>query len=113
MDDMGDMDDQSMNDASLLDSIDGPEEDTMFGSEGDGVGGSKKSLQYQTILALQELGLVIAVALMVGIIFMLMISVEKLWNSLSEYYYKRFGDEKEEDEEDPAALVGTFKRYKN
>ena len=110
---MSDMDDQSMNDASLLDSIDGQEEDTMFEIDGDGAGGRKLTLQRQTILALQELGLVIAVALMVGIIFMIMIYVEKTVNSISEYYHKRFGDQEEEDEEDPAALVGTFKRYKN
>ena len=113
MDDMGDMDDQSMNDASLLDSMDELGEDTVFGADGDGAGGQKQTLQFQTIRALQELGLVIAVALMVGIIFMSMISVEKLWNSISDYYYKRFGDVQEDDEEDPAALVGTFKRYKN
>ena len=78
---MGDMDDQSMNDASLLDSIDSLDE-TMMGMEGEGVGGSKLTLQHQTILALQELGLVIAVALMVGIIFMIMIYVEKSVNSI-------------------------------
>ena len=109
---MGDMDDQSMNDASLLDSIDSLDE-TMMGMEGEGIGGSKLTLQHQTILALQELGLVIAVALMVGIIFMIMIYVEKSVNSISDYYNKRFGDGPEDDEEDPAALVGTFKRYKN
>ena len=113
MDDMGDMDDQSMNDASLMDSIDTLEEG-MMGIDGEGTGGTKLTLQHQTILALQELGLVIAVALMVGIIFMIMIYVEKSVNSISEYYNKRFGEEpKEMDEEDPAALVGTFKRYKN
>ena len=73
----------------------------------------KPSLQFQTILALQQLGLVISVVLMVATIFMVMIFLEKSWNMLIEYYNKRFGEEDVDDAEDPAALVGTFKRYKN
>ena len=112
MDDMG-SDDSAMNDASLLDGMETLEDDMLLdGGEG-GAGGPKRTLQYQTFMALKELGLVIAVALMVGIIFMLMIYLEKSWNYLSESYNKRFGEEKEDDVEDPAALVGTFKRYKN
>ena len=73
----------------------------------------KPSLQFQTILALQQLGLVISVVLMVATIFMVMIFLEKSWKMLIEYYNKRFGEEDVDDAEDPAALVGTFKRYKN
>lgn len=79
-------------------------------------GGAKKmaNLRVQTLLALQELGIVIAVAFMVGGIFMLMIFVEKIWDQVMTAYQKRFGAYKEDDvEADPAALVGTFKRYKN
>ena len=114
MDDMGG-DDATMDmDSTLLDGMEteGDMENILGGDES-GQGGSTRSLQFQTLLALKELGLVIAVALLVGIIFMLMISLEKAWNGLSDYYNKKFGEEKEDDEEDPAALVGTFKRYKN
>jgi len=78
-------------------------------------GNQKKmaNLKVQTLLALQELGIVIAVAFMVGGIFMLMIFVEKIWDQAMTAYQKKFGTYKEDDVEDPAALVGTFKRYKN
>ena len=78
-----------------------------------GKDGQSASLQVQSLLALQELGIVVAVALMVGIIFMLMIVFEKTCNCVTEFYQKRVGTYEEEDAEDPAALVGTFKRYKN
>ena len=80
-----------------------------------GLGNQKKlaNLKVQTLLALQELGIVIAVAFMVGGIFMLMIFVEKIWDGAMTAYQKKFGGYKEDDVEDPAALVGTFKRYKN
>jgi len=108
------MDDMAMDESSLLDGMEQEGEfDMMLDGEGDGKGAQTRSLQYQSLLALKELGLVIAVALMVGIIFMLMIWLEKGWNNLSELYNKKFGEEKEDDVEDPAALVGTFKRYKN
>ena len=73
----------------------------------------KPNLHFQTILALQQLGLIPSVILMVATIFMVMISLEKTWNSLFEFYNKKFGDEKVDDVEDPAALVGTFRQYKN
>ena len=113
MDDMG-SDDSAMNDASLLDGMEMEGDEEMLISGGDdGVVGKPQSLKLQSLLALQELGIVIAVALMVGIIFMMMILLEKTMNSVSEFYNKRFGEGEEEDVEDPAALVGTFKRYKN
>ena len=46
------------------------------GADGGGPGGgkeTKKSLRLQTLLALQELGIVIGVAIMVAAIFMLMV----------------------------------------
>ena len=60
----------------------------------------------------QELGMVIGVAFLVGILFLLMIYVEKAWTSTTDRLHDMCG-RKPKDEEDPAALVGTFKRYKN
>jgi hypothetical protein len=73
---------------------------------------SRAKLASQSIVAFQELGMVIGVAFLVCALFMLMIYMEKLWTSTVD----KLGDlcgKKKEDEEDPAALVGTFKRYKN
>ena len=102
-----------MVDPSLMDVDIGGEE--LLDSGGLGFGNQKKlaNLKVQTLLALQELGIVIAVAFMVGGIFMLMIFVEKIWDQVMTAYQKKFGGYKEDDVEDPAALVGTFKRYKN
>ena len=84
-----------------------------FGASGALNGGNKANLTVQTLLALKELGIIVGVAFMVGGIFFLMISIEKFMDSVSTTYQKKFGDYKEDDVEDPAALVGTFKRYKN
>jgi hypothetical protein len=102
-----------MDESSLLDGMETEMDDEVLDGGEDGQGGATRSLQFQTLLAIQELGLVIGVALTVGILFMLMIYLEKGWNTLSEIYHKRFVEENEDDIEDPAALVGTFKRYKN
>ena len=114
MDDMG-SDDSGGGDAgmdpSLLEGQEGEFEDTMFDGGPGGNGGGTASLKVQTLLALKELGIVIAVALMVVIIFFLMIFIEKAWISMSDLYQKKV-KKVEEDVEDPAALVGTFKRYK-
>ena len=87
--------------------------DTGFGGGGSGKN-SIENLKMQTLLALQELGIVIGVAFMVASIFVLMVYTEKVVLSLRTKYRKHFGGQEEEDvEADPAALVGTFKRYKN
>ncbi len=81
-----------------------------------GVTGQREAvnLKVQTLLALQELGIVIGVAIMVGFIFLLMVFMEKLFNGVVSKYHKRFGSRQTEiADEDPAKLVGTFKRYKN
>ncbi len=54
----------------------------------------------------------IGVVFLVGFLFMGMIAIEKMWEFVETKYNEHFGIV-EEDEEDPAALVGTFKRYKN
>ena len=50
---------------------------------------------------------------MVGVLFFCMVAVDKAREFLGEQWTKLFGREKVEDPEDPAALVGSFKRYKN
>ena len=109
--DMGD--DSAMSDPSLLEGNEGEFEDMMMDDGLMGKGGQTASLKNQTLLALQELGIVIGVALMVCIIFMLMVFFETVCTKVTDLYQKRFGNEDEMDAEDPAALVGTFKRYKN
>ena len=52
------------------------------------------------------------VVFLVGIMFMLLVLLEKMWKKLVwKYQVVCIGTV--EQEEDPAALVGTFKRYKN
>ena len=87
--------------------------DMEFGASGTFNGVNKVTLTVQTLLALKEFGIIVGAFLMVGGIFFLMISIEKFLDNLSTSCQKKFGDYKEDDVEDPAALVGTFKRYKN
>ena len=56
---------------------------------------------------------VIGVALLVGVLFFLMIAVEQAFEWLGNQCSKTFGSKSSKDPEDPAALVGSFKRYKN
>ena len=57
--------------------------------------------------------LVVGVCLMVGILFFLMIAVEQAYDWILGKMKKVVGTKKTEDPEDPASLVGSFKRYKN
>lgn len=86
-----------------------------MGGAHSGMKGKMANLRVQTLLALQELGIVVAVAFLVGIIFMLMIFVEKMWDRMTSAIHRRMGGIAPIalDSENPAALVGTFKRYKN
>jgi len=94
--------------------------ESMNAPEGDAVedeGGPKGKLNkltaiQQTSLALQQLGIVIGVAFMVAFLFMVMIGLEKLWDKMEESY-RNFRGKGPAPEVDPAALVGTFSRYKN
>ena len=54
---------------------------------------------------------VAGVAFMVGFLFMLMVGVEILWEKAQEKYQEVTGKPQQE-EKDPASLVGTFSRYK-
>ena len=51
-------------------------------------------------------------ALLVGILFMINIGIDLLIDWVSDKLSEMFGKKKVEDPENPAALVGTFKRYK-
>ena len=119
--DMGDMGDdggggggEDMSDVldpTMLMGEDGSMDFAMTGATG-GKNGIE-SLRNQSVVALQELGIVIGVALMMGSIFLLLVYMEKAFDALATKYNQRFGAKSAQDEESPAALVGTFKRYKN
>lgn len=68
------------------------------------------SLLDQTENALQQFSIVVGVCLMVGLLFFLMVGIELSMDWLGS---KMKRSKKEPDPEDPAALVGSFKRYKN
>ena len=75
-----------------------------------GLGRSKlSSLEVQTSLAFQELGIVIGVAFIFVFLFFLLIYTEKLGTCLID----KLQAKKPPDEENPAALVGTYKSNKN
>lgn len=92
------------------------------GSRKDGGGGKTKkgdkidhgTMAEQTIQAALQFGVLVAVALMVGILFMLNVGVELFVDAVKEKLSDIFGAKKTLDieDQDPAALVGTFKRYK-
>jgi len=71
----------------------------------------EKTFLEESTLALQQLGVIIGVAFMVGFLFMLMVGVEILWEKAQEKYQEVTGKPQQE-EKDPASLVGTFSRYK-
>ena len=72
------------------------------------------SVGEQSVLALQQLAVVVGVALLVGSCFMLMIGLELGLSWLEDRCSSFCGGRKKSQEEvvDPAALVGSFKRYK-
>ena len=76
-----------------------------------GSAGSAK-LASQSLMAVQELGMVIGAFLLVGILFLLLVYTEKACDATTEKCHSMCG-RKAKDVEDPAALVGTFKRYKH
>ena len=72
----------------------------------------KRSVWDQTVLAAQQLGIIVGVALLVGGGFMLMVGIELSTIWVVEKLSKLLGTQTVKDPEDPAALVGSFKRYK-
>lgn len=81
-------------------------------SEGNAAG-EKVSLLQGTSLAIQQFSIIIGVALLVGILFFLMIGIELTMDWALTKLSEKCCKKKHNDEEDPAALVGSFKRYKN
>jgi len=75
---------------------------------------SMPTMAEQTIQAALQFGVLVAVALLVGILFFLNIGLDLFLDALKEKLSSAFGDRKEVDieDQDPASLVGTFKRYK-
>jgi len=77
---------------------------------------SSRNLKAETLLALLELGVIASVFMMVAAVYIAMIAAEAGLGKVRRAYRRRFGSP--DDEErcavlDPAARVGTFKRYKN
>jgi len=105
-------DDMDVGDCSSDGSCGGDDE-LMGGTPIAGVKVATTTLTEETLMALQQFSIVIGVALMVGILFFLMIAVEQTFEWLGTQISKLFGGTKSADPEDPAALVGSFKRYKN
>jgi len=74
--------------------------------------GDRLSWGEQTILAVQQFSMILGVILLVGSCFLLMIGTEIFLGWLEDQCSRLMGREKEEETDDPAALVGSFKRYK-
>jgi len=74
----------------------------------------KMTVLQQSILAAQQFGVIVGVALLVGSLFMLMVGVELGLEWLEERCKKVCGRKNIKEVEAPtaAALVGSFKRYK-
>jgi len=68
----------------------------------------------QSILAAQQFGVIVGVALLVGSLFMLMVGFEIVLQKIEDKCSKMCGRKTLQDAEapDPASLVGSFKRYK-
>jgi len=71
----------------------------------------EKTFLEESTLAFKQLGVIFGVAFMVGFGFMAMVGIETLCEKAGEKYQAVTGKPREP-EKDPAALVGTFSRYK-
>lgn len=68
-----------------------------------------------TITGIQQFGMLVGVALMVIFLFLLNVCLEMTFDKIVDSFSERYKPTKKADEEianDPASLVGTFKRYK-
>jgi len=98
-------------DDTLLQDVDdggGDDDDEGFATELEEV-----SLMMETQNALQQFSIVVGVCLMVGILFFMMIAIETAYDWIFSKIKTVVGAKKTTDPEDPASLVGSFKRYKN
>jgi len=66
----------------------------------------------QSLLAAQQFGVIVGVALLVGSLFMLMIGIELGLEWLEDKCIQLCGRKKVVESPPPASLVGSFKRYK-
>jgi len=75
---------------------------------------TEQTIAEQSVQAALQFGVLVGVALMVGILFMVNIGVEMCFDAICERVSEAFGKQKIPDieDQDPAGLVGTFKRYK-
>jgi len=73
-----------------------------------------KTIGEQTLQAALQFGVLVGVALMVGILFMLNVGADLLYTAICDKYTSAFSKHKPVDieDQDPASLVGSFKRYK-
>jgi len=73
-----------------------------------------KTIGEQTMQAALQFGVLVGVALMVGILFMLNVGADLLYTAICDKYTSAFSKHKPVDieDQDPASLVGSFKRYK-
>jgi len=95
--------------------------DNYQGSSGKGPNSSNKNdnkqtktIAEQTIQAALQFGVLVGVALMVGVLFMLNVGADLLYTAICDKYTSAFSKHKPVDieDQDPASLVGSFKRYK-
>jgi len=61
-----------------------------------------------------QFGVLVGVALMVGILFLISVWADMLYSSICDKFTEKFAKVQPVDieDQDPATLVGTFKRYK-
>jgi len=73
-----------------------------------------KTIAEQTLQAALQFGVLVGVALMVGVLFMLNVGADLLYTAICDKYTEAFSKHKPVDieDQDPASLVGSFKRYK-
>lgn len=105
MDESGDVGDCTQDGSCGDDEVEGEDDDV--GQDID------LSLMAETQNALQQFSIVVGVCLMVGILFFLLIAIETTYDWIITKLKNMVGTKKTSDPEDPASLVGSFKRYKN
>lgn len=88
-------------------------EEAPGGNDGGGFSTKMPTTYYQmSELAAKQFAVIVGVALLAGGLYMLMIGIDMLTEKLEDVWYTYCGKKKVKDPEDPAALVGSFKRYK-
>lgn len=70
------------------------------------------SIGAQSVQAVLQLGVLVGVALLCGVLFMMMVGFELMCDAVKEKLISMCGRKKVYETVDPASLVGTYKRYK-